>query len=358
VNSTSSKCITACIVAALHPQIARVLPPKQPSSSSSSSSSNFSTLLCGTNDGSTVSVHPSSVNAKEFGSLPYPFLSYLEKTKTNNTIWIRDTCVVSPYLLVLFAGASSYLPQYEELAYSSWLSFTCNSADAALLLTVKRRLDQALAAKINDPSSAWESAAGTAVSAIVKLIHEESSTSLRLREDRRGGGRGGGGSNSEALLAQPSTKMKANDPFSGLAIGGGGGGGGSGATTTTSSNNNNNNNNIVPPLVDADGKKLSYGARVRMMTRFCHHCGERGHLSSLCPFKNRRRVPGAPDMPCFICGGGSHHPPDCVLTKQRVLPEGVSSATFGFAANEVTARPNFSGGGRGRGGNGGRGGKK
>lgn len=322
-NAASYKCITASIVGGLHPNIAKVLPPKKshgassspsPSSSSFSTNRHFSNLVgCGTADGIIASIHPSSVNAKAMGEFPFPLVAYLEKIKTS-TIFLRDTTVVSPYTLILFAGESKFHPEFEELAYDHWLSFRCCAADAALLLGLRRQLDAALASKINDPSSEWESVANVAVKAMVKLIHEESMSSLQLTTERPRFNRDPTKTAEGQELSKPSTMARSGG---GGGIGGGGGGIGGGGDPSSSPS----------ASFQSQQPKMSYGARMRLQSKTCFNCGDKGHLSRDCP-NSSRKFPGGPTTNCFVCGSMSHHPTDCPLTLKRILPEG-ASATFG-----------------------------
>lgn len=312
-NATSFKCITASIVGGLHPNISKILPPKKPQPGVMPRPGG-NLVGCGTADGSIASIHPSSINAKAMGEFNFPLIAYLEKIKTS-TIFLRDTTVVSPYTLILFAGDSRFHPEFEELSYDGWLSFRCCASDASLLLGLRRQLDAALASKINDPSAEWESVASVAVQAMVKLIHEESLTSLQLTTERR--------RRADELAANQAAASHLSKPSIHS-----GGGGGSGGPVGGQGRNSNIGNAILDEYVDPrTGKKLSYGARMRLQSKMCFNCGEKGHVSSMCPNQSRK-FPGGPVINCFICGSMKHHPIDCDLCAKRKLPEGVS-ATFG-----------------------------
>jgi hypothetical protein len=277
-NSGSMKCILAAILGGLHPNVARIERVSAPPAPGRSAQ------IEGTSsDGTRVSIHPSSVNARR-AEFTYPFVAYAEKIKTSAT-FIRDTTMVSPYTLILFGGPCRYAAGAEELSYDDWVSFRCCAADAALLLTLRRQLDAALTQKINDPTLQWESVAANTVRAIVKLLHDESSTSLtvtgqRRRVDPRAG---------LAAPAAASAPAAAAKPFA-VAMGG------------------------IPTAGDAS---MSYGQRMRLQSKVCFNCGDKGHLSRDCQ-NNSRRFPGGPQVPCFVCGARAHHPPDCPLTRCRV----------------------------------------
>ncbi|CAM41748.1 putative RNA helicase [Leishmania braziliensis MHOM/BR/75/M2904] len=262
-NSTSTRCILACLVAGLYPNIAQMRMTRGHRRGEGGSYGGKHTVKFSTFDGSECLVHPSSVAGKEV-SFASPLLVYVDKVKTSAT-FLREVSMVAPLHVILFgSGKLEYLAKYEELCVDEMTAFKCRQDDATLLTHLKTQLDSALTQKINDPSKTWESISSVVVRAIVKLLKED-------------GGRAGGLTiidrrQQRALLTEwlvPEAEVAAS------------------------------------PVVPADQPFKT--------NKLCFLCGETGHVSRYCPHNSTHHKNGPP-VRCFICGQW-HFPQDCTLVK-------------------------------------------
>ncbi|KAH8604878.1 Helicase conserved C terminal domain [Trypanosoma vivax] len=252
-NSGDIKCILACIVAGLYPNIARV-----------------KTIFDGrgegkrskitTHDGSEVLVHPSSVAGKE-KAFASPLLVYVDKVKTSTT-FLREVSMVTPLQVIFFGGGRlEYLPKFGELVIDDTTAFRCQSEDATLLKHLKDQLDSALRQKINDPSKTWESTSSVVVRAILKLLKDESSSAQRF-----------------VISDHKQPKGFPTPP-------------------------------VTPCATGASGSEDSMvSGKVHSA---CYFCGQQDHLERKCPYK-LAAAKGGPVTPCFICGAW-HHPTECAM---------------------------------------------
>lgn len=255
-NSNSARCILACLVAGLYPNIARLKPRRK--SATTGKEIRFLTF-----DGSDCLIHPSSVAGKDVNFRSKLFV-YVDKVKTSAT-FLRDVSMVSSLHVILFSGGNlEYLPKYQELCVDEMTAFICKEDDATLLTHIKNQLDSALTKKINDPSQSWESVSSVVVRAIVKLLRDEgSSTSGLTIIDRR-----------EPRVALTESLVPEEKP------------------------------SVQAPPSDQPFKT----------NKSCFICGGTGHVSRYCPHNSVK--PGScPSVRCFICGQW-HFPQDCDL----VLP--------------------------------------
>lgn len=267
-NSSSSRCILACLVAGLYPNVARMRVPRGPKGGNNHGghyggrpSVKFITF-----DGSECLVHPSSVAGKET-SFTSPLVVYVDKVKTSAT-FLREVSVVAPLHVILFgSGNLEYLPKYEELCVDEMTAFRCRQDDATLLTHLKTQLDSALTQKINDPSKSWESISSVVVRAIVKLLKED-------------GGRAG----ALTIIDRRQPRAPLTEPL----VPDGGAGGAA----------------AQPAVPDDQPFKTN---------KSCYLCGESGHVSRYCPH-NSTHNKGGPPVRCFICGQW-HFPQDCTLVK-------------------------------------------
>lgn len=255
VNSNSARCILACLVAGLYPNVARLRklvigrPPRLT-----------------TFDGSDCLIHPSSVASRQTSFSSQLFV-YVNKVKTSAT-FLREVSMITPLHVVLFCGgALDYLAKYQELCVDDVIAFRCGEEEAALLTHLKAQLDSALTQKINDPKQTWESVSSVVVRAIVKLLKGEGVAAGGLTIiDRRQG------------HAPQLTENLASD--------------GAAASAT----------NVTVPEDQPFRTNKS-----------CFLCGETGHVSRYCPH-NATHSKGGPPVRCFICGQW-HFPQDCALVK-------------------------------------------
>jgi ATP-dependent RNA helicase DHX57 len=289
-NSQKPKCILSCLMAGLYPNVARVV--RRPK---------FNGIVG--IDGAELIIHPSSVNSKH--EFPQPFVVFVDKVKTSQT-FLRETSMVSPYTLLLFGGPIQFLDNYSEIAVGNFVSMHCNRDDGILLSKLREQLDSTLRAKINDPTLKWESTSSHIVSAIVKLLTEEGSSSSLAVIDRSG--------------RQPLSKPFLQGP-SGHGGSGGGGGPRPGPQAAASSTEAGKG--------DGAAKEDSQPKQKYYTSRECFNCGQVGHLSRDCKADKRlAHHQGGPTVRCFICGLKTHHPPQCPMTKQP-KPSGGSAGSSG-----------------------------
>ncbi|KPA77428.1 putative Rna helicase [Leptomonas pyrrhocoris] len=269
-NSSSSRCILACLVAGLYPNVARLRVRRGPKGGGGGGGPGHSfggrpAVKFSTFDGSECLIHPSSVAGKET-SFSSPLVVYVDKVKTSAT-FLREVSVVAPLHVILFgSGNLEYLPKYEELCVDEMTAFKCRQDDATLLTHLKTQLDSALTQKINDPSKSWESISSVVVRAIVKLLKEDGGRAGALTiVDRR---------QPRAPLTEPLV------PDAPAAVA------------------------AQPTVPDDQPFKTN---------KSCFLCGETGHVSRYCPH-NSAHSKGGPPVRCFICGQW-HFPQDCTLVK-------------------------------------------
>ena len=294
-NSNKQKCITACLVAGLYPNLCR-----RDRSLTATYGGGSRPRLVG-KDGTEVTIHPSSVNGggQQLVSMPDPFLCYVDKVKTSTT-FIRETTMVSAMTLVLFGGPSKLLPEYQEIVVDGWVNLRCGESDGALLIHLRGQLESALAEKINNPQASWGTTTHNVVRAMLRLLAEEGRETLVVvaPQDRR-------------LL----TKNFFNDPnttstsgFGAASVGAGaggvggttGGGGGGGRAAAVGSN-----------LPKAEKRMQERRSRVA-----CFNCSEKGHLARDCT-NQARSFGSGPTVRCFLCGARSHFPPECPALKPQ-----------------------------------------
>ncbi|KAG5485444.1 hypothetical protein LSCM1_07528 [Leishmania martiniquensis] len=257
-NSCSTRCILACLVAGLYPNVAQMrISRGHRSSGAGSTYGGQHALKFVTFDGSECLVHPSSVAGKET-SFASPLLVYLDKVKTSAT-FLLEVSMVAPLHVILFgSGKLEYIPGYEELCVDEMTAFKCCQDDAMLLTHLKTQLDSALTQKINDPSKTWESVSSVVVRAIVKLLKEDS-------------GRAGG------LMIIDRRQPRAP---------------------------------LTEPLVP-EAQLIVPEHQPFKTNKSCFVCGGTGHVARYCPH-NCMHYKGGPPVRCFICGQW-HFPQDCIL---------------------------------------------
>ncbi|KAG5510510.1 hypothetical protein JKF63_06807 [Porcisia hertigi] len=266
-NSTSTRCILACLVAGLYPNIAHIRVPRghRGGGGGGGSYGGRHAVKFFTFDGSECLVHPSSVAGKET-SFSSPLLVYVDKVKTTFT-FLREVSLVAPLHVILFgSGNLEYLAKYEELCVDEMTAFKCRQDDATLLTHLKAQLDSALTQKINDPSKTWESISSVVVRAIVRLLKEDGGQTGGLKIiDRR-------------LPRAPLT------------------------------------DSLLSEAVAAAANPAAPDDQPFKTNKSCFICGEAGHVSRYCPH-NTTHEKGGPPVRCFICGQW-HYPQDCTLVKK------------------------------------------
>ena len=257
VNSENIKCITACVVAGLYPNVAKVQKQK----------TNRGEHVLSTLDGSNVEIHPSSVASKAV--LRYPLVCYVDKIKTSS-IFLREVTMVTPFQLILFGGSSmKYLPDYQEMVVDNMIAFACTQEDATLLQHIKDGFAAALTTKINTPTSSWESVAQTVVRTILKLLKDEMTIAKSMIVVERGERKP-----LTANLASASSNAAAAIAAKKAAL-------------------------PEPP----SSQPFKTG-------KSCFNCGAVGHVTKYCPDPQPPKERGAATVRCFICGQW-HHPAVC-----------------------------------------------
>ncbi|EPY18183.1 hypothetical protein STCU_10132 [Strigomonas culicis] len=251
-NSGSVRCLLACLVAGLYPNVAsrKGGAPKRPGAPQ-----RYHTF-----DGSECLIHPSSVAGREH-QLPSSLVVYVDKIKTS-CIFLREVSPVSPLHVILFCGgALQYVERYGELCVDERTAFACGQEDATLLTHIKQQFESALRAKINNPAQSWEQISSVVVRAIVRLLRDDAGSKLRII-DRN------------APRAPLTANLAAEEP--GASPGAG-----------------------VVEVADQPFKT----------NKSCFLCGHTGHVSRYCPH-NAGQKGGGPPVRCFICGEW-HYPQDC-----------------------------------------------
>lgn len=262
VNSEDIKCVTACIVAGLYPNVAKVQKQKN-----SRGEHTLSTL-----DGSNVEIHPSSVASKT--TLRYPLVCYVDKIKTS-AIFLREVTMITPFQMILFGGSNmKYMPDYQEMVVDNMIAFACTEEDATLLHHIKDGFSAALATKINNPTASWESIAQTVVRTILKLLKDEGTIAKSMIVIEKGERKPltAALTATSATQAAAAAKTKASMP--------------------------------QPP----PNQPFKTG-------RSCFNCGEVGHVTKYCPNPLPPKERGAATVRCFICGQW-HHPATCDVAMQ------------------------------------------
>lgn len=260
-NSGSARCILACLVAGLYPNVARLRPRRKSATNNHGFRGDASRFI--TFDGSECLIHPSSVAGRE-KEFPTKLVVYVDKMKTSQT-FLREVSMVAPLHVILFGGGQlEYRPKFQELCVDEMTAFLCKEEDATLLRHLKSQLDSALAKKINDPSVSWESISSVVVRAIVRLLKDEGSSTQSLTViDRR------------EPRAPPTQSLLPEQQV------------------------------IAPPAVLSD-QPFKTG-------KTCFVCGQVGHVGRFCPHSPSNNK-GGPPVRCFICGQW-HFPVDCTLVK-------------------------------------------
>ncbi|CUF02732.1 DEAD/DEAH box RNA helicase, putative [Bodo saltans] len=291
-HSESSKVVSACLVAGLYPNVAKVTAKRhKPGGPPPTSNRPQANLRMATFDGSEVVIHPSSVAAKET-SFAYPLLLYTDKVQTSMT-FIREITVISPLHIILFGAANSmdYKAAFGELVVDEVTAFKCTEEEATLLRSLKDQFDSALRIKINEPLTKWEVVSNNVVRAIVKLLREE------------------GGAMRSMVVAVPGQTppltVAAAVPEGGSGTSGGGGGGGGGSSAARQQRPSNTNSTFVP---------------YHLRHKSCFNCGETGHVARNCTNPAPPKERGAPTVRCFLCGQW-HHPNECPHTRDPKIRE-------------------------------------
>eukprot|EP00964_Phaeocystis_antarctica_P057716 scaffold34178_cov69-Phaeocystis_antarctica.AAC.2 len=127
----------------------------------------------------TVSIHPSSVNAKA-SRFESRYLVYAEMIKTTQ-VYVRDCTPVSPFALMLFGGALKAVGTAVKgegdrlLSVDGWMKFKVKAAEVSLMIKVREELDALLRQKIAKPGLEL-TRQGQGVLAAVRVLLAKSST--------------------------------------------------------------------------------------------------------------------------------------------------------------------------------------
>lgn len=113
-----------------------------------------------------VFVHPSSANFST-GSYSCPWLVYNSLVRTSKP-FLRDVTECDGYPLLLFGGPIEVLASKDIVVVDGWCQLGAHARIGSLMGALRRRLDELLILKVNDPS--YNIAASNEMAVIVKLI--------------------------------------------------------------------------------------------------------------------------------------------------------------------------------------------
>ncbi|XP_055878287.1 putative ATP-dependent RNA helicase DHX57 [Biomphalaria glabrata] len=150
VNNENMELLSALLVAALYPNIIEIVPQ---ATNLSGSGERVSRTKFKTEKGEYVDIHPSSVNFQHYFKIG-SFLVYHEKVKTKK-VYIRDCSLVSKFSLLMFAGGKITITGSSEniiVKIDDMIMFKVRTIEtAALLKSLRSKLDQLLSDKISQP---------------------------------------------------------------------------------------------------------------------------------------------------------------------------------------------------------------
>lgn len=121
-----------------------------------------------------VAIHPGSIcSALDSARFHRPFLTYLEKVRTNQ-VFLRDCTVVSPAALLLFGGELEVDHAAGRVLIDGWLRVKVPAKSAALVRKLREALEALLEKKVKEPKRDMGDAGGAGVvAAIVGLLDFE-----------------------------------------------------------------------------------------------------------------------------------------------------------------------------------------
>uniref|UniRef100_A0A7S3DCS6 DEAD-box helicase OB fold domain-containing protein n=1 Tax=Palpitomonas bilix TaxID=652834 RepID=A0A7S3DCS6_9EUKA len=117
-----------------------------------------------------IDLHPSSVafQAERFRT---SWVVYHEKVKTTK-VYLRDSCSISPFAVILFGGKLSVDHQGGTIAIDSWIKFAMSPKDAVRLKRLRHELDSILLDVVKTPNVLPPSAQ-TSVDATAVILDKE-----------------------------------------------------------------------------------------------------------------------------------------------------------------------------------------
>lgn len=113
-----------------------------------------------------VFIHPSSANFST-GSYSCPWLVFNSLVRTSKP-FLRDVTECNAYALLLFGGPIEVQASKEIVVVDGWCQLGAHPRIGSLMGALRKRLDELLVQKINDPS--FDIAASSEMDVIVKLI--------------------------------------------------------------------------------------------------------------------------------------------------------------------------------------------
>ncbi len=113
-----------------------------------------------------VFLHPSSVNFS-VGAFSCPWLVYHELVRTSKP-FVRDSTECSTYALLLFGGKVKVLADKNLIIIDDWVHLSAVGRIAALVGGLRRKVDELLLRKIENPS--FDIAQTDEMKVIVKLL--------------------------------------------------------------------------------------------------------------------------------------------------------------------------------------------
>ncbi|KAJ5980782.1 hypothetical protein N7481_008080 [Penicillium waksmanii] len=175
-NASNRNLIRALVAGAFQPQVARISFPDKKFASSVTGTVEVDpdarTIKYFNQENGRVFIHPSSIL---FSAQGYPsaaaYLSYFTKMATSK-VFIRDLTPFNAYSLLLFCGSITLDTMGRGLVVDGWLRLRGWARIGVLVSRLRTMLDEALAARIDNPALGSDGGAGDKVIEAVKRLIE------------------------------------------------------------------------------------------------------------------------------------------------------------------------------------------
>ncbi|KAJ5098147.1 hypothetical protein N7532_005148 [Penicillium argentinense] len=175
-NASNRNLLRALVAGAFQPQVAQISFPDKKFASSVTGTVEVDpdarTIKYFNQENGRVFIHPSSIL---FSAQGYPsaaaYLSYFTKMATSK-VFIRDLTPFNAYSLLLFCGSITLDTMGRGLVVDGWLRLRGWARIGVLVSRLRTMLDEALAARIDNPSLELDGGAGDKVIEAVKRLIE------------------------------------------------------------------------------------------------------------------------------------------------------------------------------------------
>ncbi|CAI7668388.1 unnamed protein product [Penicillium pancosmium] len=175
-NASNRNLIRALVAGAFQPQVAQISFPDKKFASSVTGTVEVDpdarTIKYFNQENGRVFIHPSSIL---FSAQGYPsaaaYLSYFTKMATSK-VFIRDLTPFNAYSLLLFCGSITLDTMGRGLVVDGWLRLRGWARIGVLVSRLRTMLDEALAARIDNPALGSDGGAGDKVIEAVKRLIE------------------------------------------------------------------------------------------------------------------------------------------------------------------------------------------